>query len=165
MKKIKLILTIILLLTFTSCSSTDKADINEFIKRYNNISEYAILKEEMNLHFKNELVLYSIGISDSIILTIASNKNCEITECTISTLTDNPNNFFDDKCINTLIALTHCDKTTAEKIINESFKRTVSISNYEISTIKDNLQITVIIRNCTKNEGIKPTLKELINNY
>lgn len=160
MKISYIILAIFIIVSLTSCTSTDKQDINEFIKRYNKISESAISKESFLAVKENKLIKHSIILQKNTILTLVSNENCEINECAITALNENLNNMFTDNCINILRTICHCDEITADKLISESKDKEINTDNYKIMTNHDKLQTTVIITINKKDDSFNKTLKE-----
>lgn len=159
MKKV-IILIIILSVSLTSCASAERADINIFIERYNNISESAILKENFQITTENDLKCYSVITDKNVILTLKSNKLCEIYECTISTSNDNYSENFNKISIASLMALTECDKQTAENTMSQAKYNNTVLEDYEIITNTDIVQASVIIRKSDKGTLIEKTLKE-----
>lgn len=161
MKKV-IILMIMLSVSLTSCTSSDSTDINKFIERYNNISEFAIIKENFQITTESDLKCYSVITDKNVILTLKSNKSCEINECIISTSNDNYSENFSEISIATLLALTECDKQTAEQVISQSRNNNTVLKDYDIITITDNVQTSVIIRKSDKSTFAEKTLKEFL---
>lgn len=162
MKKFNLIFMILLCISFTSCSSTAKYDINEFIKRYNSVSETSISTNNiLTTDFENQII-YRIFADKSTILTLKANKLCEVSECSISTPNQNNDNKFESICAYTLMVITGCDKPRADKTISNSKNKTITINEYEVLTIKDSLQTTIIIKLLTENTNNNPTLKNFL---
>lgn len=159
MKISYIILAIFIIVSLTSCTSTDKADVNEFIKRYNNISEYTISKENFIIKKESEQTKHSVVLQGKVILTLVSDENNEIKEYSIS-VSNNNNNRFIENCICVLRTIYSCDIPTAEQLILRSYNEEIYIDNYKIKTNYDNLQTTSIITHNEYNKYSSKTLKE-----
>lgn len=156
------VLLLILTISLTSCSSSDNVDVNEFIDRYNSVSETSILKENITVTEMNQNTLHHILINKNIIVTLKTDSNCEINECSITSSDRNSIMIFDNVCTYSLISLTGCNELNADKAINEAFDTSNTFGDYEIYNHSDNIQMTVIIRQLTDNYNLNPTLKEHI---
>ena len=161
MKKAILMISIIII-SLTSCTSTDSADINVFIERYNKISENSILKENIHITTENDQKYYSVFPDKNTILRLKANKDCEIIECIITTSGNNYSKTLTEISMATLIAITDCDKSTAEQIFSDTKNNNIILNDYEVIRNTDNVQLSIIIKK-TDNKTINDkTLTEYV---
>lgn len=161
MKKAILMISIIII-SLTSCTSTDSADINVFIERYNKISEISILKENIHITTENDQKYYSVFPDKNIILRLKANKDCEIIECIITTSGNNYSKTLTEISMATLIAITDCDKSTAEQIFSDTQKNNTVLNDYEVIRNTDNVQLSIIIKKTDNKTTNNKTLTEYI---
>jgi uncharacterized protein YhaN len=161
MKKAILMISIIII-SLTSCTSTDSADINVFIERYNKISEISILKENIHITTENDQKYYSVFPDKNTILRLKANKDCEIIECIITTSGNNYSKYLTEISMATLIAITDCDKSTAEQIFSDTQKNNTVLNDYEVIRNTDNVQLSIIIKKTDNKTTNDKTLTEYI---
>ncbi len=102
MKKFKLIISLLLIISLTACVGQRQLNINEFLKKYNLLSG-EVLNAEMFAVSGNEEFVYSLLHGQSL-LCLYCTENGEIIQCTVTAREATPE--FERLCINIISTFT-----------------------------------------------------------
>lgn len=161
MNKIVSIITItIFLFSLSSCKSETEKDIHELIKGLNSIYNYSFEYDDFTIE-KRENIIYHIMTDNGSLLSLYSNKEKEIIQCTLSGF--NINNSENLKIISEIGTIL-CNKnaSTIKKMLDTA-KTNVrcQLNGWNIAVIQNQNFTTYIINrvNSKLNNNQLPTLK------
>lgn len=161
---IKKIITIIIIAVFllfqTSCKSESAKDFNELIKTINSEYGYNFNEEDFTIE-KRENIIYHTLIDNQTLLSLYSNKENEIIQCTLSSFNINNQEIFELAAqLGTIIC--QQDFITVKAMLDSAQTNSKSTENgWCIAIIQNNNFGTILINkaNSEINNNQLPTLK------
>lgn len=158
MKPFKIIASLFIIISLTGCVGQQEINIDEFLKKYNLVSNEALDSSMFNI-FEDGNYIYSM-IHDQNLICIYSDENGNIVQCTVTSKSPTNANF-DKLCIDIICAFTDFDKEKSSEFYkcggtSERYK--LFINDYEIGK-------TMILNFKTNeiNNNNYPTLKRYVN--
>lgn len=161
LKTIKIMLLILIIVsTLNSCKSESKKDLNEFINELN--SAYGCnLKQDDFFIEKKENPIYHTMSGENSLLSLYSNKNGEIIQCTLSSFgTKFENNYIFMTAVG--VILTNSSKNSIETMLKNAVNTGKDSKNGWTAIFVENDVGTTFIINQTTNEinnNLLPTIK------
>lgn len=133
MKPLKIIFPLLLTALLTACVSQTKLNIDELLKKYNDISASELTYSMFTVTEYNDNFVYK-RIVDNALLCFYAADDGEIVQCTVTVKKDSERNF-KSVCLSVIEAFTGFSNEKSEKLFDEkgiSEKYKLTVNDYNI---------------------------------
>lgn len=157
MKKIKIIVSLLLIISLTGCVGQRQLDINEFLNKFNRLSGEALESEMFDIS-KEEYFVYSL-LHGQNLLCLYCTRDGEIIQCTVTCKEASKD--FEQLCINIISTFTDLDTVESRNFFDTCGNHdefNLTLNDYSIGT-------TMILNKESNplNTNNYPTLKKPID--
>lgn len=133
MKKFKIIVSLLLIISLTGCAGQRQLNINEFLDKFNRLSSEALESEMFGIS-KEEYFVYSL-LHGQNLLCLYCAKDGEIIQCTVTCKETSAE--FEQLCVNIISTFTSLDTAESRKYFDSCGKRNgyvLTVNDYDIGT-------------------------------
>lgn len=158
MKSLKITVPLLIIVLLTACVNQKQLNIDEFLKKYNEISESELRSSMFDISADNEQFIYS-RIENGVLLCLYSEKDGEIIQCTVTAKRGSEKSF-NSLCLSITEAFTGLSAEESEKL----FKSPGISGRYKLTINDYGIGKTMILNRADNelNTNDLPTLKRKV---